>query len=391
MQCAITDPFRGRSAVAAVYLAASVPVGSWIGRLPDIKISLQASNVSWGWVVSLGTMGEIVGFTLIAVLIGRLSTRRLAVVSAAAVTVLTPLMAVAPTLAALTLSMFAWLLTGKVLGTTMGALALVEQQRAGRVLMGQYDAIYSLGMLGGGALAWIAISAGISPSQQFAVTSVVLLVGLAAAVRHLPDEGRSTAASENILRRLRLRLRPGLLLLAGISCVASVIDSTLAVWGAILLSSMAGGDPSWGSLVYPIVMLSKIIVLLGLARLVPVAGWSVMLYVSLALAGVGIVTANVATRPELALLGFAFVGAGTAILGPFVNTSAGEQRLVTAGEARTVLELGEIPAYLATPAVVALLSTVLGLRSATLIIILAAALGGGILGYRQRRKRHTAA
>lgn len=69
------------------------------------------------------------------------------------------------------------MMASKALGTTMGALALVEQQRAGRVLMGHYDAVYSVGMFIGGALAWGCIRAGLNAGLQFAATNI-LLVGL---------------------------------------------------------------------------------------------------------------------------------------------------------------------------------------------------------------------
>lgn len=74
-----------RAAVAVLYLSASFPVGSWIGRIPDIKGGLGASDAAWGWANSLGTLGELTGFAIVSLLIGQLSTRRMAVVSAVTV------------------------------------------------------------------------------------------------------------------------------------------------------------------------------------------------------------------------------------------------------------------------------------------------------------------
>lgn len=79
------------------------------------------------------------------------------------------------------------------------------------------------------------------------------------------------------------------------------------------------------------------------------------------------------------LLGLVVLGVGTAFLGPMVNTLAGEQRAVSAGEARSMLELGELPAYLLTPLAAGLLAAHLEVRWALLILTCGPLLLGGLL------------
>lgn len=385
-----SSSWRGRAAVASLYLAASVPPGSWIGRIPDIKTELGASDAAWGLTNSLGTTGELIGFVAIVGLIGRLSTRRIAVVSALAVVVSTPLLALAPSLTALIGSLLVWMMASKALGTTMGALALVEQRRAGRVLMGHYDAVYSVGMFAGGALAWACIRASISPSVQFAATNLILLVGLVAAVRYLPDENQTTIPGEVLSARLRRRCQPVLILLAGVSFMASIIDGALSQWGGILLTEKAGGDASWGALVYPAIMATKIFILIRIDQLVRAVGWSMLIYLSAAIAGLAVMVGTSASAPLVALIGLSLIGAGTAVLGPMVNTAAGEQPGVTGGEARTMLELGEIPAYLAMPAVIGFVSTQAGLRPTLQVTVVCALLGCCVLTHAIRPNRYLA-
>lgn len=368
-----------------LYLAAAVPPGSWVGRIPEIKSQLAADDAHWGLANSLGTVGEVTGLVIIAVLIGSLSTRRIAGVAAIVVVLSSPLLALAPTLTALIAALFVWMMAGKVLGAAMGALALVEQRRAGRVLMSHYDAVYSIGMLAGGALGWVSIRTGIPAGIQFAATNAVLLVGLVIAIRWLPDEEVSPSAGQGILRRLAQRLRPALLILAGISFLASVIDSALSQWGALYVTDRARGDASWGALVYPAMMVLKIIILMQLSRLQQRIGWSALLYGSALLTIAAIIVATSAASPPVILVGLAAIGASTAVLGPLVNTGAGEQPGVTGGEARTVLEFGEISAYLAMPALIGLLSSRIGIGATLQITVVAAIVGCAVLGSRARR------
>ncbi|MBO0880888.1 MAG: hypothetical protein J2P17_11215 [Mycobacterium sp.] len=383
MQQVTTDraiPTHGRRAVAALYLAASIPPGSWIGRIPDIKVALAANDARWGFANSLGTLGELIGYVAIALLIGRVSTRRIAILASIIVVLASPMLAFAPTLTALSASLFVWMVAGKALGTTMGALALVEQRHAGRVLMTRYDAVYSLGMLAGGGLAWACIRTAVPPGWQFAVTNLILLTGLLVAIRHLRDEEASPTADECSVRRLAHRLQPTLLLLAGISLLASLIDSALSQWGALFLTTISGGDASWGALVYPAMMCTKIIILIRMDRLINIIGWSRTLYLSTVLTSAAIITATITKSSTVALIGLALVGAGTAVLGPLVNTGAAEQPRLSAGEARTMLELGEIPAYLVMPAIIGLLSTQIGLGRAIQLATLTAILGCAAIG-----------
>lgn len=62
------------------------------------------------------------------------------------------------------------------------------------------------------------------------------------------------------------------------------------------------------------------------------------------------------------------LGAGTAFIGPMVNTLASTQPGVTVGEARTVLEMGEVPAYVLTPVLVGLLASLTDVRWAFLAL-----------------------
>ena len=126
-----------------VYLTVSFPLGSWVGRIPQIKETLGADDASWGLVNTIATCGEIVGLAIIVVLIGRTSTRKMTIVTAGVVLVMGPLVALSPTLPALVASLTLWMIASKILGTTSGALILVHQRDLGRIIFGRFDALYS--------------------------------------------------------------------------------------------------------------------------------------------------------------------------------------------------------------------------------------------------------
>lgn len=359
-------PLRGFS-LGLVYLTLSFPLGSWVGRIPQIKETLDATDASWGLASTIATCGEIVGLAIIVVLIGRTSTRTTTIVTAIVVLAMGPLVALSPTLPALVASLTLWMIASKILGTTSGALILVYQRDLGRIIFGRFDALYSIGMLLGGALSWAAIRQDISASHQFAITNSLLAIALLISLRALPDEAPTTS-TEPLRRRLRSRFTGPLLLLGGLSLLASFIDSAAAQWAGIYLSRTAGGDEALGSLGYVLVMATKSACLLFIGTISAHIGWRAITLTSVAvttlalLLGVG---SGLLVPGVIALL---VLGAGTAFFGPMVNTLASAQPGTTDGEARTMLEMGELPAYVLTPVLVGVLASVLDVRWAFLIM-----------------------
>lgn len=371
-------PLRGFS-LGLVYLTLSFPLGSWVGRIPQIKEALDATDASWGLASTVATCGEIVGLAIIVVLIGRTSTRKMTIVTASVVLAMGPLVALSPTLPALVASLTLWMIASKILGTTSGALILVHQRELGRIIFGRFDALYSIGMLIGGALSWAAIRQDIPASHQFAITNSMLAIALLISLRALPEEEAPTTESEPLCRRLRSRFTGPLLLLGGLSLLASFIDSAAAQWAGIYLSRTAGGDPALGSLGYVLVMATKSACLLFIGTIVARVGWraitlaSVVVTTFALLLGVG---SGLLVPGVIALL---VLGAGTAFFGPLVNTLASAQPGTTNGEARTMLEMGELPAYVLTPVLVGLLASILDVRWAFLLMTGLPLLACGVL------------
>lgn len=371
-------PLRG-FALGLVYLALSLPLGSWLGRIPQIKDSLNASDGSWGIASTIATIGEVAGLGIIVVMIGRASTRMMTIVAVGVVLATGPLVALSPTLPALVISLTLWMAASKILGTTSGALILVYQRNLGRIVFGRFDALYSIGMLIGGGLSWVAIRLDIPASHQFAITNCMLAVALLISLRALPDEDGSQTRAEPIRHRLRSRFTTPLLLLGGLSLLASFIDSAAAQWAGIYLSRTAGGDPALGSLGYVLIMATKSVCLIFIGTASERFGWRAIVLVSVAVTMLALFVGVGSGGLGPGVLALLVLGAGTAFYGPMVNTLASAQPGVSDGEARTVLEMGELPAYVLTPALVGLLASLLDIRWAFLLMTCLPLLATGVV------------
>ncbi|UYG16468.1 hypothetical protein BRM3_12775 [Brachybacterium huguangmaarense] len=367
------------TALAVAHLALSLPLGVWLGRVPQVKESLGASDADWGLATSVATCGEVLGLELVIVLIGRVRTRTMALVAAGVALAASPLVALSPALPALVVSLLVWMLAAKVLGATAGALVLVHQRQLGRSVVGHFDALDSLGMLSGGALSWSAIRGGIPVAWQLAAVDAVIALALSVLRGRLPDEPRRTGSAERLVLRLRRRLSAPVVLLGVLSLLASIVDAAASQWAGIHLARSVHGSVALGALGYTVVMASKSVCLLVVGAVAERLGWRRLALLSVAVTVPALVVGVGSGRLVPGLLGLVVLGVGTAFLGPMVNTLAGEQRAVSAGEARSMLELGELPAYLLTPLAAGLLAAHLEVRWALLVLTCGPLLLGGLL------------
>lgn len=331
------------TALAVAHLALSLPLGMWLGRVPQVKESLAASDADWGLATSVATCGEVLGLALVIVLIGRVRTRTMALVAAGVTLAASPLVALSPALPALVVSLLVWMFAAKVLGATAGALVLVHQRQLGRSVVGRFDALYSLGMLSGGALSWAAIRGGIPVAWQLAAVDAVIALALFVLRGRLPDEPRHTGSAERLVLRLRRRLSAPVVLLGVLSLLASIVDAAASQWAGIHLARSVHGSVALGALGYTVVMASKSVCLLVVGAVAERLGWRRLALLSVTMTVPALAVGVGSGRLVPGLLGLVVLGVGTAFLGPMVNTLAGEQRAVSAGEARSMLELGEFP------------------------------------------------
>jgi hypothetical protein len=359
-----------RFAISVLYVVMSLPLGGWLARIPEIRTAVSADDRSWGLANSVAGIGEFVGFLLILVAVGKYSTRKLTILAAALALLCAPLTAFSSTLQAVTVGLLVWAVANKVLGTTMGALALVQQKQLGRPIIGMFEACYSFGMFAGGGLAYLSTRLDISPGVQLTASNVLLAAAFLFSLRWLPDEARSSSADLRLLPRLRARAQPQLLLLAGIACLASVIDSVSSQWSAVYTSESIGAGESWGAATYTFMMISKGTALLFVDRLLTRFGWQRIFRVSMLASGGAFAICLVVPSITTALLSFAVLGIGMACVGPVINTLTTLQEKVTSGEGRTVLEFGELPGYIVAPLITGLLAEWLGLGWALVPVVL---------------------
>ena len=363
---------RSRLAVRLVFVILGGTQGGWMARIPAIRDQVGVDTARWGLLSSSSAAGDLVAIALITVLIGRVSTRLLALLAATVVLLNAPVLAGASSVPALVLGLTAWGVGATFLATPVNALAVAVERAQGRPLMSGFHASYSVGVLAGGALGTLAAAADIAPGVQMAGSSGVLGALLLLQGARLP---RDAAVQKEQRRPLRNRFTPQLVLLAGIAFLGSFVEGAASQWSSVYTADYLDEGAALGAATYTSFSVAILAGRLLGDRFVARLGRRAFLRGSLLTVAAGVTVAVVHPGVWLAVTGFVLVGLGIACVLPAAIALAGRQPDVPAGEGVSVITIGQWPGFLLAGPAVGLLAGATSLRAALGALIVAGVVG----------------
>lgn len=344
----VHDPFRrGQSAIAALFCSLGFQYATWASRLPAIKAHLGLSAAEVGLLLMATGIGAAASFPLVAVLMRRLGSRRLALVSALCLALLLPAMAALPDYpVALVVMACDGVLVG-CLNVAMNAQGAALEARFSRNAMARLHATFSGGSLCAALLASGMNAATSTVAAHFAVGTAVLLLLLAYARTGLltqdpsagrpadgdkPEAGKRNGgggghdASDAPENRGRWAVPAAMTLWMGCAMAfGTVTEGAMNDWSALYMRDVAKASAELAPMGIAVVS-----VMMVLAR-VFADGWRArwgdgrIVRGGSALAGVGLALALLSGGVVPALLGFACVGLGIAAVTPCVYVAAAGQ------------------------------------------------------------------
>ncbi|MFH8293067.1 MFS transporter [Streptomyces sp. NPDC018059] len=325
----VRDPFhRAQLAIAALFCSLGFQYATWASRIPALKDDLGLTAAEVGVLLMAAGVGAAVSFPLVAALMRRLGSQRLALLSALCLALVLPALAAAPNYP---LALLVMCVDGVLVGclnVAMNAQGAALEARFERNAMARLHATFS-----GGSLLAALLASGMNAltsavAVHFAAAAAVLLLLVVCARAGLLAEGQlpePSAAKEK--KRAGKWAVPSRMTLW--MCVAmafgTVTEGAMNDWSALYLEDVAEASAELAPL--GIAVVSGMMVV---ARLFA-DGWRsrwgdgrVVLTGSV-LAGVGLILALLSGGLVPALLGFACVGLGIAAVTPCVYVAAAGQ------------------------------------------------------------------
>ncbi|MCF1505879.1 MFS transporter [Afifella sp. H1R] len=346
-----------RLATRLAFFIAGFGTACWAPLVPYVKTRLGVDEAGLGLLLLCLGVGSVLTMPAAGALSGRIGARAVVLAGSLGLAVTLPLLAVAPTSAAIAIVLFAF-------GASIGAVdvganvhAVEVQEAAGIPLMSNFHGLYSVGGLIGAAGMTGALSAGLAPSVASLAAAFILALAIVVASPRL----LRTRAEDHTPLFVRPR---GIVLLIGLlAFVMFLTEGAMLDWGAVFLTENKDFPASQAGIGYALFAGAMTIGRFTGDRFTRLVGARNMLLIGATLATIGLLKIILMPAP-LSLIGFLFVGLGAANIVPLLFTQAGRQKVMPAGLAIAAMSMFGYAGVLLGPALVGFVGKAFGLSIA---------------------------
>ncbi|HLI69297.1 MAG TPA: MFS transporter [Ktedonobacteraceae bacterium] len=359
-------PRAARLAVAVHFFLTGVTFASWAVRIPAVQAKLGLNPGELGLALLGTAAGELVSMNLAGYLTARFGSRSLTIIASVCLSVMLPILALAPSLPVLVASLVLFGASFGSVNVAMNTQGVAVERRYGHSIFSSFHACYSIGGLTGSLVGGLVAARDIAPLPHFfgiAFLAIVLALSLARFLlpAHADAQGAGVAFA---------RVTPPLLALGFVAFCALLGEGAMADWSAVYLHTTLGasaGLAAAGYAAFSVVMA----VGRGLGdRLTNHLGPGMMVQLGGLVAATGLTLALVVNWVPLALAGFGLVGAGFAVIFPLTLSAAGRTSKEVSGTAIATVALCGYIGFLVGPAVIGFGANVLNLRVSLGIVVL---------------------
>lgn len=358
------------------FFIAGVGIAAWAPLVPYAKARAGLDEGTLGLLLLCLGVGSILAMPMAGLLATRFGCRRVAVGGTLLICAALPLLATVTSIPALTVALFMF---GAGLGTvdsTVNLQAVIVEKASGKTMMSGFHGLFSLGGIVGAAGVSALLGLGISPLGATLVVIVLLLAALAKAAPHLLPYGSESSGPA-------FAVPHGIVLFIGGMCfIVFLAEGAALDWSAVFLAQERGIDTAYAGLGYAAFALTMTVGRLTGDRIVRRLGATRVIVFGGTTAAAGLCLATFAPGWELALVGYALLGAGCSNIVPVLYTAVGKQTVMPESIAVPAITTLGYAGILAGPALIGFIAHASSLSFAfglMALLLVAVAIGGKVL------------
>ncbi|MEB0208718.1 MFS transporter [Pseudomonas sp. CCC3.1] len=358
------------------FFIAGFGVAAWAPLVPYAKARAGLDEATLGLLLlSLG-VGSILAMPIAGVLASRFGCRRVLTVGTLLICLSLPLLATLSSIPLLVATLFVFGAGLGAVDSTVNLQAVIVERASGRHMMSGFHGLFSVGGIAGAGGVSALLALGLPPLWAIAVVVVLILVALFKAAPHLlPYASKSTGPA--------FAIPHGVVLFIGLLCFTVFLaEGAMLDWSAVFLTAEKHINEVYAGLGYAAFALTmtagrlmgdRIVKRLGARRVIVLGGL---------FAASGLALATLAPSWEVALMGYALVGAGCSNIVPVLYTAVGKQTVMPESIAVPAITTLGYTGILAGPAAIGFIAHASSLNIAFLLIaamLVAVAISGRIL------------
>ena len=310
--------------VFAVFAIYAFGLGQIFPRLPDIKFAMGIEEGALGLALMGISVGTITALTLSTALVTKIGHR-------IAMLALVPAMALFFAIASFANDPLAFFFLLVPVGLCIGAVEIIINVEADRVeagmdrrIMGRAHAFWSLGFFGAAAYSAIMVKFGITPQTQLmASIPICILLTWLCLQAFQPATIRATDSHD----KPPIVAKPtfAIMVLVGVTLSSMLLEGASIDWTAIYMDSVFVAIPEMGAIGVATAALSQGMVRYFGDRFVDHFAPTRVARGMQTVMALGVITVFFAPDPLVALIGFALIGAGNAMMFPLAMSAAAQR------------------------------------------------------------------
>jgi MFS family permease len=353
-----------RRATYTMFFLDGLGFGVWAAHIPAFKQKFHLSDSSLSIALLAVAAGSIFSMPLAGQAVRHYGSKYCIAVSVACLAFCLVCIALTP---ALIPFVVAALLFGAAKGGVdvgINAQAVVVEKCYGRPIMSSFQALWSVGGLAGGFLTSATLSLGFTPAMNLVgVASLILLLNLLNYFHLMRDASPPKEGG----KRFRL---PGkaLLSVAIFTFIALFSEGALQDWAAVYMHQVVAVPVAVAAVGYAGYSTAMALGRFAGDRVVALFGERIIMRLSGALIGFGIMFALLLPSPIFAIVGFVVVGLGISNLVPILFGAAGRDPVLGPGPGIAVVTTLGYFGFLIGPAVIGFMSKFFGLPLALSLV-----------------------
>lgn len=355
---------RARRGVSALFFVDGAALGGYVAHLADIQNRLHLTNGQLGQTMLFSALGAVTTMPLSGGLIHRFGSRAVALAGALVLIAVVPLLAIAPGVPLVCLTLYFVGASNGQADVAMNAHSMAVQDRMHRPILSAIHGWFSLGGFVGGAGAALVTALGGTPLEHLLLASALLTpVAILGCRSMLPAEVDKDAEGP----RLALPT-PQLVLLSVLVLFAFVSEGALWDWSTVFLRRTLLSGVSWGEFGFGLASFG-----MATGRFLGDAwthrlGYRKLLCVSASVTAAGLLFAVSSGSVALSILGFAVMGVGVANVVPLLFRAAARQPGISAGVGLAAVTTVGYTGFLGGPPIIGMVADRTSLRVALALV-----------------------
>ncbi|MCU0420390.1 MAG: MFS transporter [Cyclobacteriaceae bacterium] len=354
----MSDRSRHRFFLSVYFFLSGVCFSTWASRIPSIKTQFGYSDAELGTVLLAMPLSSLAGLPLSSWLVSRYDSRVPALYSFISLALGLLLIGLAPTTLTLVLAVCLFSFSLRIANIAVNTQSVSVQRLFDRKITGTLHGLWSTGgIVGVGICTWL-VAWNVSMGVHLAMVALLVIAVAAYSYPHLLAGDRATSGNKFKLGRPD----PYIVYLGLIVFFALVCEGGMFDWSGVFFREVVGEDLfTLGYLIFMVCMAVSrftsdwLMEQLGMPR-------TFVLSALLVMAGIGLAVGWPFFWP--CIIGFCFVGVGTAAVIPMVFLLAGQSKKYAPGIVISIISTYGIAGMLLAPPLIGYLAQAIGLRYA---------------------------